>query len=991
MLQVNEEGVGTHVLLIGVGSYSAGNIPAVRAVGPSVDAIAAWWTQEFVNSTAPLRSLDVIASDSGLETSIGGTDFEALSKAIRAWYDRASSDLDNIAVFYFVGHGLQASEGYTLLASDLALQAKGSSVSPPTDQAIAVDDLINAFHGGPSRQLWMFDTAREMVGPPSSKVRARSPLNVYNPLSADLRRLVLYAAREGELAFSSADGPSDFARAFLDTVHAHPDRLDTSQLAKEMTARVEEKRSDRPSARIEAQSTSSFELIVAESADVNQPSSQVSEAVTSMDPPGTGNSPPESVVPRTRPEEPSSSQDPNAPAPGPAQSGSRTPPPDLEFLDDDAQVEVDSLGRGALAVVVARRLHAIWRKSNPKKSALADDDRSGFVMHVDAPWGGGKTTFANFVARVLNPFGYGARPAQFLRDHYGEDAGLGAIFVADPPGPDEKSVLLAEDFRRPWIVIDYNAWRMEHTSPPWWTFYQVIRKGCFGAVLRGGDSAVDLATGVSPKASRWRSALRWAWLWGNEIRWRVWTPKLIVPLAGFMLSVLIFFSLWKFGWIGTSSAGAGKEETFGFLNSTLPGWIMTGLAGLTIVGGIASLIVESLAPGVDPLAERIGLGRSDPLERFRRHFHRTMCLLRRPVLVIVDDLDRCKPAVIVDLVRGIQTILRSPRVVFLVLGDRNWLECAFETVHADMAKVVGGVEQSVGARFVEKAIQLSFLLPGLDPKRQKDFVAGLLHAGTEVAAQISRQTPSVDLRTAARVAAKAEPGAAFDTGQLRSSILETAAGQEFLTNAAEELRKTQPAGNSDELHAEARRRAGQIVNEEIAIQAAVASSVEAETAKRLEPLAPWLPSNPRQIKRILNGIALYHAAALQHPTFSTAQRWFQLALWVVLMTEWPMTWRLLAACPELADILCDDDPLARAARTDAALLPGSVVATQREIQRILSSPELMALIAGRSGRQGDRLDTEAVRELLSLTPPNARLPRLREVDEKAEPEKSKKN
>ena len=978
MLQVNEAGAGTHVLLIGVGNYSAGNIPPLASVAPSVEAMAEWWNRGFVNSTAPLRSLDVISSNSTLETSAGGTDFQALSNAIRTWHERVSADPENIAVFYFVGHGLQTTEGYALLAGDLVLESPGSSAAPPTDQAIAVDELVGAFRAGPSRQLWMFDTARDWASSSATRIRARSPLIAQAPSSAPMRRLILYAAREGGLAFAPTDGPTDFARAFLETVQAHPDSLNTAQLANEMTARVQEIRGEQANAGIETQSTDQFELIMAESANADQPTIALpDEAVGSvLDPDATVSS--SSTTAETQTDGASTPRDPTGLAQNPAELGTAAPPPDLEFLDDDAQLEVDNLGRGSLAVVVARRLHAIWRKSNPKRLSPRDEDRSGFVMHLDAPWGGGKTTFSNFVARVLNPYGYGSEPAQFLREHYGAEAGLGAVFAADPPRPREQPSVLAEEFRRPWIVIEYNAWRMEHTSPPWWTFYQVIRKGCFGSILREGDGAVDLKTGLPVKVSRWCKACRWGWLWANELRWRIWTPKLIVPLAAFLLSVLIFVCLWKLGWVGASSPGPGKQETFGFLNSTIAGWIMTGLAGLTVVGGIASLIVESLVPGVDPLAERVGLGRSDPLARFRRHFHRTMCRLRRPVLVIIDDLDRCKPAVIVDLVRGIHTILRSPRVVFLVLGDRNWLECAFETVHADMAKVVGGVEQTVGARFVEKAIQLSFLLPGLDPKQQKDFVAGLLHAGSTAAGQGAQQTPSVDLRTAARAAAKAEPGAAFDAEQLRSSVLDTPVGQEFVTRAAEELQRTQPSDNLDELHAEARRRAGQIVNEEIAIQAAVASSVETETAKRLAPLAPWLPSNPRQIKRILNGIALYHAAALQHPTFSTVERWFQLALWVVLMTEWPMTWRLLSACPELAGILCEDDPVAGLARADKMLLPGTVPATQREIQRIISSPELMALIAGRGGRQGDRLDTAAVRELLTLTPPNAKLPRLQD-------------
>lgn len=182
----------------------------------------------------------------------------------------------------------------------------------------------------------------------------------------------------------------------------------------------------------------------------------------------------------------------------------------------------------------------------------------------------------------------------------------------------------------------------------------------------------------------------------------------------------------------------------------------------------------------------------------------------------------------------------------------------------------------------------------------------------------------------------------------------------------------------------ARRQVEQIVNEEIAIQAAAAAAVETETAKRLEPLAPWLPGNPRQIKRILNGIALYHAAGLQHPSFATGQRWFQLALWVVLMTEWPTTWRLLGACPELADILNHEAPLKKLAETDLALLPGSLNATEREVQRILNSSDLMALIAAKDGRTGDKLDTAAVRDLITLTPPNAKLPRLPESADKIE-------
>lgn len=994
----NNDGLGVHVLLIGIERYADESLPSLASSARSVGLLAEWWSEKYFNPAAPLSSLEVLSSD--LDSPSGGaTSFASIAQTIRNWSKRASAHPDNIAVFYFAGHGYETSSGLCLMASDLSLRPR--SPEPP-DQAFLVAPLIDALKSGPVRQLWMFDASRVPGGPTAEAVQPRPVLHAELTFPGQLRRLILYGAQRGGHAYAGADEASDLALAFLDTVTTSARPLDTAILATGIAERVRKMRPEPGGAGVEIQLTAPFELLAAPVGHATPPGESPAAPADALPPAPAHKSRQEPAVAapdRERPESPAEPQAPvppqvQEPAPPPAPQAPhspRSPRPDLEFLDDDAEIEVDSLGRGALAVVVARRLHAIWRKSNPAAAPSAIEDRAAFVMHIDAPWGGGKTTFANFIARALNPYGYGTRPARFLRERYGETAGLGAVFVADPPTAEANGAGTASeahaasgvpgDHRRPWIVIEYNAWRMEHTSPPWWTFYQVIRKGSFGAIRREGSAPADIARPTPPDAQYLRNHWSWITLWARELGWRLWTPKLIVPLAGFLVSAMVFVILWQLGLVGSYGA-AGKEAT-GFNEGAWPSRIVAGLGALTVIGGAISLIMESLAPGVDPLAERLGLGRSDPLERFRTHFHKTMCRLERPVLVVIDDLDRCKPAVIVDLVRGIQTILRSPRVVFLVLGDRNWLECAFEAVHTDMAKVVGGVEQSVGARFVEKAIQLSFLLPGLDQARQSAFVAGLLRDGAD--AQPAPSSASVtDLRAAARVAARELPSAAFDAGELRASVLLTEQGREFISQMETELQQAgTQAGTTvqpTEAEAEARRQAAQIVNEEIAIQAAVAPSVEAETAKRLEPLAPWLPGNPRQIKRILNGIALYHAAGLQHPSFSIARRWFQLALWVVLMTEWPATWRVLCACPELGDILCDPAPLEALAKADPMILPGSPAATEREVQRILNSAELMALIAGKNGRAGDRLDTEAVRDLLTLTPPNAKLPRLTESE-----------
>jgi hypothetical protein len=66
------------------------------------------------------------------------------------------------------------------------------------------------------------------------------------------------------------------------------------------------------------------------------------------------------------------------------------------FAADRPQLRHDKLGRGALAFAFA---HLMCRISVTQCSESALDD-GAFVMHLDAPWGGGKTTFANFVASV---------------------------------------------------------------------------------------------------------------------------------------------------------------------------------------------------------------------------------------------------------------------------------------------------------------------------------------------------------------------------------------------------------------------------------------------------------------------------------------------------------------------------------------------------------------------------------------------------------------
>jgi tetratricopeptide (TPR) repeat protein len=675
-----------------------------------------------------------------------------------------------------------------------------------------------------------------------------------------------------------------------------------------------------------------------------------------------------------------------------------------EFILDDAEAERDALGRSALAIGLARRLHKIWRQTNdPAAAPAAADERAAFVVHLDAPWGGGKTSFANFLARVLNPCPPGRRAAAFLGEHF-PDADLGGIFLDDPPADAAAAEALAKlpaDARRPWITVTFNAWQAEHCAPPWWVFYQAIRKDCFKAIWTEGDAAwTPHAPGAAPRrwtaaARRWRALraaaqgkARWLFLATREYLWRVGNPK--------VLSVILL------GAIGSVALVVLRQMNVldgGQLKTWLP--ILSGaLAGLW---GLAAFFTESVAPGTASVAERLSLGAGDPFARFRTHFARMMERVRRPVMVVVDDLDRCRPDFVVDLIRGIQTLLRSPRVVFVILGDRDWIERAFESHHDKMKEVDVGPEQSFGARFVEKAIQLSFILPALGEDGQRDYVRRVLFGERAAAARArppaapgqadagairaAAALPVTDAQAEAQIAASirkivnreaAAPGAdPFDAAPIADKVRE-----EFFRLPPDEGRPTTTQLLRDYFDIDEEREIERMVGEALAIRATTDEAVEREVTHELQRLAAHFPANPRQIKRIVNAITIYHAVALQQPgvTPDAAFR-AQLALWVIIMTEWPKTWRLLASFPELVDLVCAAEP-GEAVHEPGRALPGSPAATLAAIEPILADRTLMSLITGR-GAAGkapqEPLQAGYARILAELTPLHSRRHRLSEA------------
>lgn len=170
-----EKGPKTHALVIGVGYYH--HLPGgtgttlkeffdfQQLTSPPISALkfAHWLLERFDSRAAPLGSLELLLSPPSDFILPGGKirqPREATMGLIRAafdrWYERCDSSPENVAIFYFCGHGL--------MRENLALLAEDFGARPLTPFQTAVD--LNATWLGMARckaqtQCYFVDSCRQ--------------------------------------------------------------------------------------------------------------------------------------------------------------------------------------------------------------------------------------------------------------------------------------------------------------------------------------------------------------------------------------------------------------------------------------------------------------------------------------------------------------------------------------------------------------------------------------------------------------------------------------------------------------------------------------------------------------------------------------------------------------------------------------------------------------------------------------------------------------
>lgn len=223
---------GVHALLVGAGRYPhlgpnhdlgqfAPEAGFEQLTSPlhSVEALADWLQKGLRVPDTPLRTLRVLGSSSTRDTPWPSSEptIANIQQYIYNWFDDVDGHEDNLALFYFCGHGLRVGDVHSILAQDF-----GENKHDPFQRAIEPDKFAASMRQAKARrQIYLIDACSTSVELPKQYADI-TPLTGIAPVSGNNfvgKQMVFIRASEfGTKAYGVKDRPSVFMTSFLEAM-----------------------------------------------------------------------------------------------------------------------------------------------------------------------------------------------------------------------------------------------------------------------------------------------------------------------------------------------------------------------------------------------------------------------------------------------------------------------------------------------------------------------------------------------------------------------------------------------------------------------------------------------------------------------------------------------------------------------------------------------------------------------------------------------------
>lgn len=333
--------------------------------------------------------------------------------------------------------------------------------------------------------------------------------------------------------------------------------------------------------------------------------------------------------------------------------------------------------------------------------------------------------------------------------------------------------------------------------------------------------------------------------------------------------------------------GGAVLGAMGESNATLAGG--SGLAAMaaSTLAGFSQWLLERHKLDKSPLQGKFARyvkqpdyeGKMGFLSEVERDIRRVFELIvdpKKPVVVFIDDLDRCTPKHVAEVVEAINLFLSGdiPHCYFVVGMDAQAVAGSLEVAYKDLALKLKATTRSYGSLgwyFMDKIIQLQFVIPNLSDDQRRRYLGALFN-----------QSFSEKSLTGTEAEEVADIEKQLDTDEQNISNMlkdKKLSARDVMKEHAETFRR---------LYKRRPQRFQFYAKQAIERSADEFTDSDPEIREQLSRYAPYLGTTPRTIKRFANLYRFYRFAqiAREYEGLDAATP-SALGRWMVMMLTWP--------------------------------------------------------------------------------------------------------
>lgn len=503
------------------------------------------------------------------------------------------------------------------------------------------------------------------------------------------------------------------------------------------------------------------------------------------------------------------------------------------LMHSDLYATVDLLNYETYAAIIARLI-------------TSDLSKPPFNISILAPWGKGKTTLMRFIQNKINPK---------ISDLAIKEKPVSSIMTLMSwlKTPDK---ILSDLKKLDHPVIWFNAWKFQKSEQVW--------SGLADEVIR------QLSTQLSSvDQERFWFKLNLKRIDRDKIKRELLfksIQKLLIPLLYAFFGLFLSWVLDQLPWRPYLNS---FFRTYPVLISGIPLFVGIFVSTKQVFSKWQKPPEIDAGKFVLQPEYRSKMGYLQAVEDDLRQAIEIVINPEKPAVIFIDDLDRCSPTVIADVVEAINAFMSGDlsKCYFIIGQDPQMVTASLDVTYEKIAGKIGRFESqhaSIGRSFLEKFSQLTINIPVMDGDQKKQFIDSLLS---------TIDLESIPTEEEQRGLIEAYQNLQIEVGTLSDP-------EDIFTEKKDNIEKRVELFNRQ-----------LVLSFQDSILATAFKNYRIED-NELENIiiyvAEYLDS-PRTIKRFLNLFLFYHFFRFTIPGKKLLKIDDQtLGLWIVIMVRWPL-------------------------------------------------------------------------------------------------------